>query len=89
MGLRDSVIEMSAEEICDRGEVWRKTLADTLKNLESGTTVYINVISGEFVAGATWHLARTAFKDKFGQTAFGYSFTVDRPIFLGGGIWLD
>ena len=88
MGLHDLDVQMSAKEICDRGEAWRKIHADRFKDFIAGTYVIIEVASGEYVSAETWHLANESFKQKFGPGKFGYSFDVDRPIFIGGGIWL-
>ena len=90
MGLHDLDIEMSADEICDRGEAWRKAKTNVFGKLAAGTTVYIDIGSGDYVTGETWLAASDAFQRKFpGDTNFGYSFTVDRPTFVGGGIWLN
>lgn len=48
----------------------------------------IELESGAFVTGKTWLEAHDAFKHRFGPAAFGYTFTVDRPLFIGGGICL-
>jgi hypothetical protein len=40
------------------------------------------------VTGQTWHSARDAFEQRFGtDKTLSHSFTVGRPIFIGGGLW--
>ena len=85
---KHTTIEMSAKEICDRGEAWRQLHKSHFEGLAAGTSVVIEVRSGRFVTGESWHVAQEAFRQKFGPDKFGYSFDVDRPFFVGGGLWL-
>ena len=78
----------TAAEICTRGEEWRSAKLAAFSGLPAGTTVMIELESGAFVTGKTWLEAHDAFKHRFGPAAFGYTFTVDRPLFIGGGICL-
>ena len=68
---------------------WKAHHADAFSKLADGTTVIIDIATGEYVTGTTWHLALDAFEQRFGvEERFSHSFTVGRPIFVGGGIWL-
>ena len=67
---------------------WKKYHADAFSKLADGTTVIIDIVSGDFVTGNTWHAARDAFDQRFGLgDRFSHSFTVGRPTVLGGGLW--
>ena len=79
----------SLEEIGRAGERWKAHYAEAFAALPKGTAVIIHVASGEYVTAPDWHLARGMFEQRFG-TGFvpAYSFTVGRPIFVGGGLWL-
>ncbi len=75
-----------AGEEADR---WKAHHAQQLALLPEGTTVVIDLATGEYVTGGTWHAAREAFEQKFGSAKrFSHSFTVGRPVFVGGGLWL-
>ena len=68
---------------------WKAHHAEAFAQLPEGTTVIIDIVSGDYVTGITWHLARDAFEQRFGsEERFSHSFTVGRPIFIGGGVWL-
>ena len=48
----------------------------------------IDITTGEYVTGTTWHLALDEFERRFGdEDRPSHSFTVGRPIFIGGGLW--
>ncbi len=67
---------------------WQDVHRDRLAALPSGTTVVINVETGEYSTGDTWFAAQDAFDQlNSDPSVFGYSFTIGRPIFVGGGIW--
>lgn len=78
-----------ANMIAEEAERWKKCHAEAFAKLADGTTVIIDIVSGEYVTGPTWHAARDAFEQRFGTgKTLSHSFTVGRPIFVGGGIWL-
>lgn len=82
-------LKARANMIGDEGERWKKHHAEAFSKLAEGTTVIIDIATGDYVTGQTWHLARDAFEQRFGATGrLSHSFTVGRPIFIGGGIWL-
>ena len=69
-------------------EFWKSEHTDALKMFADGTTVIIDCTTGGYVTGSTWHLARDAFEARFGRNQrFSHSFTIGRPIYVGGGIW--
>ena len=68
---------------------WKKHHAAALAALPEGTEVIINLISGEYVTGADWHEAREVYDQRFGAgNTLSHSYTVGRPLFVGGGLWL-
>ena len=78
-----------ANLIGQEGARWKAHHAEAFAQLPEGTTVIIDIISGDYVTGTTWHLALDAFELRFGtEERFSHSFTVGRPTFIGGGIWL-
>ena len=77
-----------AELVVEEGKRWRSVHAQALDQLPAATTVIIDITTGEYVTGENWHAARRAFQQTFGALQrLSYSFDVDRPIFVGGGIW--
>jgi hypothetical protein len=81
---RESRLAMIAAE----GERWRTLHGTALSALAPGTSVIIDITTGEYVTAADWHAARRAFADRFGDVGRPrFSFDVDRPIFIGGGLW--
>jgi hypothetical protein len=67
---------------------WKAHHAEAFAKLPEGTTVFIDIVTGDYVTGTTWFLALDAFEQKFGtDERFSHSFTVGRPIFLSGGLW--
>ena len=77
-----------ADFIGEEAERWKERHADVIARLPAGTTVIVDITSGEFVMGEDWHEARDAFERRFGGGEhLSHSFTIDRPIFLGGGLW--
>ena len=82
------VWKQRADFAAQQGKYWTQVHAEALGKLPAGTTVIINVITGEYVTGAEWLATREAYEQKFGQgTTISWSFEVDRPIFVGGGLW--
>ena len=74
--------------IGSEGRRWQQVHAEAFAKLAPGTSVIIDVASGEYVTALDWHQARAAFRQRFGETGrTSFSFDVDRPIFLGGGLW--
>ena len=68
---------------------WKSHHADAFAQLSVGTTVMIDITTGAYVTGSSWHLALDAFEQRFGtEDRLRHSFTVGRPIFIGGGLWL-
>lgn len=81
---RSARLEMIAAE----GHRWQKHHDDVLSKLAPGTAVIIDIATGEYVTGRDWHAARETFRQKYGPIErMAYSFDVDRPIFVGGGVW--
>ena len=77
-----------ANLIGQEGARWKAHHAEAFAQLPEGTTVIIDIVSGDYVTGTTWHLARDAFEQRFGiGRRFSHSFTIGRPIFIGGGLW--
>ena len=77
------------EKIAADGERWKQHHATALSQLAPATSVIIDIATGDYVTGSDWHAARRAFIDRFGDVDRPrYSFDVDRPIFVGGGLWL-
>lgn len=67
---------------------WMKHHAAAFAELEEGTTVIIDIVSGAYVTGTTRGAADDAYDWRFGPgERLSYTFTVGRPIFMGGGIW--
>ena len=68
---------------------WKKHHAEAFAKLAVGTTVIIDLASGEYVTGATWQAAEAAFAQRFGrEDSLSHIFTAGRPTFIGGGLWL-
>ena len=68
---------------------WKKHHAAALAELPEGTHVVIDLTTGDYVTGATWQAADEAFDQRFGSgERLSHSYTIGRPIFLGGGHWL-
>ena len=75
--------------ISQEAERWKAHHAEAFSQLADGTTVIIDIVTGDYVTGQSWHLARDAFDQRFGAgERMSHSFTVGRPIFIGGGVWL-
>jgi len=71
----------------EQGRRWREEKADEFATLPDGTVVMINVVNGSYVTAASDLEAMAKFDQMFGTgTTLAYSFTVGRPIFIGGGI---
>ena len=69
------------------GKRWRQEKAAEFAALSAGTVVMINVVNGEYVTAAGRLEAMDKFHQAFGKgTTLAYSFEVDRPVFIGGGI---
>jgi hypothetical protein len=69
-------------------ERWRGIHATAIAGLPDGTTVIIDVVSGELITGTTWIAADDAYVQKYGSTErMCFTFTVGRPNFVAGGIW--
>ena len=77
-----------AEFAHEQGEYWMKVHAEDLAKLADGTAVVINDVSGDYVTGDDWLSARNAYEQRFGKgNTISWSFEVNRPIFVGGGLW--
>ena len=71
-----------------QGTHWIKVHADALNALPHGTTVIINVTTGDYVTGTSWLAALEAYEQKFGRgRTLSWSYEVGRPLFVGGGVW--
>ena len=69
-------------------ERWKAHHSEAFSRLANGTTVMIDISSGDYVSASSWHAALDAFEQKFGSDdRLSHSFTVGRPIFVGGGLW--
>lgn len=67
---------------------WKKIHEAAFAQLPVGTSVIVDLSTGEYVTASTWHEAEDAFKQRFGtEERLSHSFTVGRPIFVGGGLW--
>jgi hypothetical protein len=74
--------------IAAEGRRWQQMHAEAFAGLAPGTTVIIDVATGEYVTGLRWQDAETAFEQRFGKVErLSYTFDVDRPLFIGGGLW--
>lgn len=77
-----------ANMIAEEAKRWKERHAEAFSRLPEGTTVIIDVVSGEYVTGPTWHTARDVFEQRFGTgQTMSHSFTIGRPTFVGGGLW--
>lgn len=82
-------LKARAEWIGAEADRWKQHHAEAFARLPEGTTVIIDIVSGAYVTGDTWYSARDAFIQRFGpDKTLSHSFTVGRPIFIGGGIRL-
>ena len=82
-------LKARATLIGEEADRWIKHHGDSFATLAVGTTVIIDITTGDYVTGTTWHQAHDAFKQRFGAASrLSHSFTVGRPIFVGGGVWL-
>jgi len=73
--------------ICEEGRAWKEVLADEFDKLDDGTAVVINIVNGEYVTAKTPLEALDKFTQQYGENnTFSYSFQVNFPIFVGGGI---
>lgn len=80
--------EQRAEFAQRQGEYWTKVHADAFAKLPAGTTIIINVITGDYVTGTEWFATREAYEQRFGKgKTISWSFEKDRPIYVGGGLW--
>ena len=69
------------------GKRWREEKATELAALPSGTVVVFNVINGQYVTAANRIDALKQFHQRFGEgVTLAFSFEIDRPVFIGGGI---
>ena len=76
------------EMIGAEGQRWRKRYEEEFSKLPPGTSVIIDIATGTYVTGPDWHVARDTFEQRFGPLErMSYSFDVERPIFVGGGVW--
>jgi hypothetical protein len=74
--------------VAAEGRRWQQVHADAFAKLTPGTTVIIDVATGEYVTGIRWQDAEQAFEQRFGKPErLSYTFDVDRPLFIGGGLW--
>ena len=74
--------------VAAEGRRWQKVHAEAFAQLAPGTTVIIDIATGEYVSAEDWHEAEQAFEQRFGKIErLSYTFDVDRPLFIGGGLW--
>ena len=80
-------LQVRADMIGAEGERWRKHHAEALAKLPSGTTVIIDIVTGEYVTGPDWHAAMDEYEQRFGSDkTLSHSYTIDRRLFIGGGV---
>ncbi len=73
--------------IHSEGTYWAEIHKEDFDKLEDRTAVIINIVNGEYVTASTPLEAHDKFSQKFGENnTFGYSFEVNYPIFIGGGV---
>ena len=71
-----------------QGTYWTEMHGEAFAKLAKGTTVIIDVVTGEYVTGPSWFEALETYEQKFGKgRTISWSFEVGRPIFVGGGLW--
>jgi hypothetical protein len=76
------------EMISAEGQRWKRHHEHAFSKLSPGTSVIIDIATGTYITGADRAAAHDAYEQQFGpQERMAYSFDVDRPIFIGGGIW--
>ena len=75
------------DKIGHDAERWMAVHANAFSAMPLGTTVVIDIASGDYVASAGWHDAQELFDRRFGEGAPSYTFTVGEPTFVGGGCW--
>lgn len=81
-------LKARAEFAGEEAERWKRHHAATLSALPIGTTVVIDLSTGEFVTANSWQEADAAFEQRFGTLdRLSHSYTIGRPIFIGGGLW--
>lgn len=73
------------DKIGHEAERWKAFHANAFAAMTRGTTVVIDIASGEYVASAGWHEAQELFERRFGDGVPSYTFTVGEPTFVGGG----
>ena len=76
------------DHIAAEGRRWQQVHAEAFAKLAPGTTVIIDAVTGEYVVGETWQAAEQAYDKRFGRAERpSYTFDMDRPLFIGGGLW--
>lgn len=80
--------QLSADEIAEAGNRWKLHHEAAFAALADGTTVIIEITTGQYVASRDWQAAWDEFAGKYGFDRPSYMFTVGKPIFVGGGLWL-
>jgi len=71
----------------EQGKRWREEKAAELAGLPAGTVVMINVVNGRYVTAPNRLEAMAKFHQLFGENnTLAFSFEVDRPVIIGGGI---
>lgn len=71
----------------EQGKRWREEKASEFDALPAGTVVMVNVVNGCYVMASNNLEAMDKFDQTFGKgTTLAFSFTVGRPVFIGGGI---
>jgi hypothetical protein len=85
----DTEIRHDRAEFAERqGEHWKNVHAEAFSKLPVGTTVIIDVVSGEYVTGQEWFKTLAAYEQKFGRgRTISWTFEIGRPLFVGGGLW--
>lgn len=75
------------DKIGHEAERWLAVHEDAFSAMERGTTVVIDMASGDYVSAADWHDAQELFDRRFGEGVPSFTFTVGEPTFVGGGGW--
>ena len=82
-------LKARATMLGEEADRWKKHHAEAFARLDVGTRVIIDLATGEYVTGADRQAADAAFVQRFGaEDRLSHTFTVGRPIFIGGGLWL-
>ena len=69
------------------GSEWQRLNKDLIDRLPHGTTVVVNIATGQHVTGNNGLAAMDEFERVFGPDVVGWAFEVGIPLNIGGGLW--